>query len=290
MEIEQKLNKLRGFLYNTLIGNVLVLIIILASIYALVCFIKKADYSRETDSKISENVYEGCTVAGIGIHGTLLTYIPNHAENDTYFDYDVVASEEITWSIDNANADENIKAILVEVDSVGGSTVAGEEISNIIKNSEKPVIAFIREFGTSSAYWAVSSADKIFASKNSNVGGIGITMSYLSGAEKNINEGYVYQEISVGKYKDAGSPDKPLSSEEKAMFLRDSKIVYENFISQISENRKLPIEQVRKIADGATVLGEKAKELGLIDEIGSQTEAEKYLEETIGEEAIICWQ
>jgi len=81
----------------------------------------------------------------------------------------------------------------------------------------------------------------------------------------------------VGKYKDSGSPDKALTSEEKDLFLRDVNIIYQNFIKAVSDNRKLPIEKVKSFADGSTVLGEKAKELGLIDEIGGINEVEKYL-------------
>ncbi len=233
---------------------------------------------------------ETCSVAGIAIRGTLLSYIPPHPDGDPAYDYDLVSSENVIWFIDEANARDNIKAILVEVTSPGGSPVAGEEISRAIKESQKPVAAFVRDIGTSAAYWAITGADKIFASKNSDVGSIGVSMSYLNNVERNRNEGLDYEDLSVGKYKDAGSPDVALTQEEKAMFLRDLNIIYENFIAGVAENRNLSVEKVKSVADGASVLGEKAKELGLIDEIGGMPEALKYLEETTGEELEVCWQ
>jgi protease-4 len=151
-------------------------------------------------------------------------------------------------------------------------------------------VGLIRETGASAAYWAISSADKIFASKNSDVGSIGVTMSYLSNVEKNKKDGYTFEQVSIGKYKDSGYPNKPLTSEEKALFLRDSNIIYENFVKAVSQNRKIPINKVKGFADGSTVLGEKAKSLSLINEIGGIDEVEKYLEEVIGEKPEICWQ
>lgn len=239
------------------------------------------------DSDTSAN--EDCTVVGINLHGTLLTYLPYHSENDPYFDYDLVSSEDVTSTIEQANDESAIKAIMIEVDSGGGSPVAGEEIANAVKNSSKPVAVFIRGMGASSAYWAASSADRIFASKNSDVGSIGVTSSFISNVTKNSKEGYTYEQLTAGKFKDAGSPDRPLTSEERALFLRDINIVYENFIKAVAENRGLSVEKVRSFADGSTVLGEKAKSLGLIDEIGGRSEVEKYLEEKIGEKPEVCW-
>lgn len=233
---------------------------------------------------------KNCNVAGINLHGTIMTYIPFHADGDANFDYDTVGSEDILWSVNNANEDPNIKALIVEVDSYGGSPVAGEEISIAIKNSTKPVFGFIRENGLSAAYWAISSADRIWASKNSNVGSIGVTQSYLSYSEKNKKEGYLYEQLSSGKFKDSGTPDLSLTKEEKDLFMRDINIVYQNFMEAVSNNRNILIEDVKKFSDGSAVLGDKAKELGMIDEIGGINEVEKYIEEKIGEKVEICWE
>jgi protease-4 len=249
---------------------------------------KSSEESSLSDSDDTTN--DNCSVAGINLHGMIVTYIPLHSESDTFFNYDSVASENIIGAIKEANKDPKIKAIVVEVDSSGGFPVAGEEISDAIKNSEKPIMGLIRQTGASAAYWAISSADKIFASKNSDVGSIGVTSSYLSNVIKNNKDGYTYENLSAGKFKDSGNVDKPLTKEEKELFMRDINIVYENFVEVVSQNRKIPIEKVKDFADGSTVLGAKAKELGLIDEIGGINEVEKYLEEIIGEKPEICWQ
>lgn len=232
-----------------------------------------------------------CNVLGINLHGALLTYVPVQGSADDPDIYqaqygDAVGSEHISYYIEQANDDDEIKAIVIEVDSGGGYPVAGEEVAKAVETSSKPVIAVIRQSGTSAAYWAISSADKIFASRNSDVGSIGVTSSYLERTEKDTK----YVQLSSGKYKDAGDPDKPLTTEEKALLMRDIKLVHENFIDDIARYRNLSVEDVRTIADGSSVLGEKAKTLGLIDEIGGWTEASKYLESKIGVKPDVCWE
>lgn len=242
-----------------------------------------------TSSESDESDTSSCNVLGINLHGDLYTYIPESNDDDMLSEKDVVSSEDIMSSLLAADSDESIKAVILEVDSSGGYPVAGEEIANTIKAISKPVIAVIRQSGTSAAYWSIITADKIFASKNSDVGSIGVTISYLENVAKNEKDGLKYVQLSAGKYKDAGSPDKPLTEEEKALIVRDLKIVHENFIQDIADSRNIPIEKVRSIADGSSVLGLKAKELGLIDEIGGYLDAKKYVEEKIGETADVCW-
>lgn len=239
-------------------------------------------------SEYSDEDYD-CSVVGINLHGILWTYIPPQNEDDIFTDNDIVASEDINYLIKQANEDDDIKAILIEVDSQGGLPVAGEEVANALKNSEKPTVAVIRQSGLSAAYWAVTGADHIFASRNSDVGSIGVTSSYLENTGTNQKDGNVYVQLSSGKYKDAGDPDRPLTEEERQLFLRDIKIVHENFIEEVALNRDIPVADVQKIADGSSVLGARAKELRLIDEIGGISEAEKYLESIIGEKPEVCW-
>lgn len=275
-------------IFGYLISGIVKLILII--IFAVLLYLAFESLSPSEEDSFLSDSSNNCNVTGINLHGSLLTYVPNHAENDSYFDYDVTSSEDVLWSIRQANEDEEIKAIILEVNSPGGSMVGGEEIDNAIKNSEKPVIALIRDIGASASLLSISSADRIYASVNSTIGSIGVTMSYLSNEEKNKKDGYTYQQLSSGKFKDSGSPDKELTKEEKALMLRDIDISFNNFVKAISQNRNIPIDKVRQNADGSTFLGEKAKELNLIDEIGGIYEVEQYIKEITGEKPEICWQ
>ncbi len=227
-----------------------------------------------------------CTVAGIAIQGELYTY----GTTDAY-GYPISTSENLLYLLEQAEAAPNISVVLLEVDSPGGSPVAAEEIERYIKyNMSKPVVAQIRELGASAAYWAASAADIIFASSLSNVGSIGASMSYTDNSIVNEETGYTFNEINSGKFKDAGNPEKPLTEEERALFQRDVDIIHNAFTSVVADNRGLDVEQVRMLADGSTVLGEMAKDRGLVDRIGGIEEVKTYIRETHQIEPEICWE
>lgn len=248
-----------------------------------------------TDDLIAETAQEDnepdpdCSLVGINMHGGLLTYVPEGDTDNPLADSDVVASEAVVAMIEGADKDDKVKAILIEADSGGGSPVAGEEIAKALKRVTKPTAAVIRQNGLSAAYWAVTGADRIFASANSDVGSIGVTSSYLDNLGKNKKEGLNYVQLSVGKFKDAGNPDKPLTAEERALWLRDLKMVYRNFVNAVAANRQLAVAKVEKLADGRSVLGEEARSLGLVDAIGGVAEATKYLEGQTGVTLNACW-
>jgi protease-4 len=114
-------------------------------------------------------------------------------------------------------------------------------------------------------------------------------MSYLDAVEQNKKEGYTYNQLSAGKFKDTGDPDRPLSAEEVKLIMRDVNIMHRNFIRAVSENRKIDVEKVDSLADGSSMLGEAALYNGLIDQIGGIQDVESYLKEKIGEDATLCW-
>jgi protease-4 len=227
-----------------------------------------------------------CNVYGFEIYGELAIY--NYVGPDGLPPITAISGD-IADVIDSARENEKVKAVILNIDSGGGSPVAGEEVANALKRFDKPTVAVVRDSALSAAYLAASGADLIIASKNSDIGSIGVTMSYLDNVEKNKKEGLNFVSLSSGKFKDAGSPDIVLSPEAKELFARDLKIVHNNFITQVAENRKLDKSKVEKMADGSSVLGEAALNSGLIDRIGDMNDAREYLKEKMGEAAEICW-
>ena len=148
---------------------------------------------------------------------------------------------------------------------------------NAVKRLNKPSVALIREGGVSGAYLIASVANRVFASEISDIGSIGVTASYLDYSQQDKKDGITYNQLSSGKFKDTGSPDKPLTAEEKELIMRDIKISHEFFVKKVAENRKLDIAKVKQLADGSTMLGMAAKENGLIDEIGGIEEAKAWI-------------
>jgi protease-4 len=110
-------------------------------------------------------------------------------------------------------------------------------IADELKASTLPTAAFVFDMAASAAYLAASGADTIIATPMADVGSIGVTMSYLQNTKQNASNGLDYVELTSAKFKDTGSPDRPLTSEEKAMFQRDLDLAHGEFVSMISENR-----------------------------------------------------
>ncbi len=240
-------------------------------------------WSDDSDYINNESEYGECNVKGILLRGELALFINESSE------YMQSSSEDIVYAIKEAEEDANIKAILIEVDSHGGYPVADEEIANALIRAKKPTIALVRGIAASASYYAITGADIIFASQDSDIGSIGVTASYLDYSEMNEKKGVNFNILSTGKYKDIMSEDKELTEDEKELILRDLNIMNDNFIQAVATNRDLDVEKVRSLADGSTMLGKMAMEAGLIDRIGGEYEVKDYLKDIIGEEVNICW-
>jgi len=235
-------------------------------------------------SSYGEN--DSCNVIAFSLNGYVLTYTPLAPEE--YNDV-ITSSDDLAYGISSVETDPDIKGVIIAIDSGGGSAVGGEEIANALKNLQKPNVAYIRETGASAAYWAATGADKIYASKLSDVGGIGVTMSYLDDSKKLQEEGSKYIELSSAKFKDLGDTGRPLTTEERVIVMGDLLKAHKVFVSTVAENRKLDIKKVEAFSNGLTYMGEDALKMGLIDEIGDINSATKYIEEQIGEKAEVCW-
>ena len=197
----------------------------------------------------------------------------------------IVTPEMVETSMDAIEEDDTIKAVLVEVNSPGGLPVASERIAGRLRNSPLPTVGLIGDIGASGGYMIAAATDYLIASPMSTVGSIGVTMSYIEQSKKNEEDGLTYVELNTGKFKDSGSPDKPLSGEERELFQRDLDDLYETFIKMVSNYRSIPLEKVRELADGSTLNGERAKEAGLVDEVGGRNEAKAALAKILNLEA-----
>ncbi len=271
---------------------ILIAVLWFATIFALIederLLSRSGDES--VDMSETESGNSDCNVVGVVVHGEIVTYNSEDAYSDQgNLMYDQTSADGVMYDIRQAEMDDDVKAILVEIDSYGGSGVAGEEIMRELQQANKPVIAFIRKVAVSAGYLAATGADTIFASKFSDIGSIGMTMSYLQNTEKNAKEGVEFIDLSSGIYKNSGSPDKPLTENERALFMRDITIGADYFISLVAKNRRMDIEKVRALADGSSMMGEQALKEGLIDKIGTYQDAEIYLEQLLGTPVSICW-
>lgn len=215
-------------------------------------------------------------VAVIPIKGTIVT-----EAGKGIFAQDLTSSSSVIGLIDKAEKNPNIKAIVFEINSGGGTPVASDEIGSRIKKIKKIKVAWIREVGASGAYWIASATDHIIANRMSITGSIGVLGSYLEFSGLLSKYNVTYERLVGGKYKDIGSPYRKLSDDERDFFQKEIDIMHDYFIDEVAENRNIPRSKVESVATGLFYTGAEAKELGLIDEIGSEEEVKKYLEKKI---------
>ncbi|MBI2040621.1 MAG: signal peptide peptidase SppA [DPANN group archaeon] len=181
-----------------------------------------------------------------------------------------------------AGKDKEIKAVILEINSPGGTVVASKEIAAAVKELDKPVVAWIREEGASGAYWIASAADKIVADQGSITGSIGVTGSYLEFSKLFDKYGVTYNSLTSGKYKDTGSPYKNLSDSERSYFSGLINALKVQFVQAVAENRNLSFDYVNNLATGQVFLGTDAQNYKLVDVLGGRNEAQKTAEKLAG--------
>ncbi len=197
-----------------------------------------------------------------------------------------LSSKEIVGFIEDAEDNPQVKVLLLEINSPGGSAVASDEIATAVKKAQKPVVALIREAGASGAYWIASAADHVIANRMSITGSIGVLSSYLefSGLMNDYNVSY--ERLVAGERKDMGTPFKMLTEQERNIMQQKLDLIHEFFIKEVAANRNLEISQVKKIATGEFFLGVEALDLDLVDQLGGKEEAEAFIQEQYGLEDI----
>ncbi len=204
--------------------------------------------------------------------------------DDSYFAAGGASSSKIVEQIENARDNDAIEAVIVNINSPGGSAVASSEIANAIKELDeynKTSVALIRELGASGGYWIASSADHVIAHDLSITGSIGVISSYLDFSRLLENYNVSYQRLVAGDKKDMGVPFRELTDEEEELFQVKLDYIHEAFIQEVVENRDLSYDHVKSIADGSFLLGGEAFELGLVDQLGSKNDAIEYLEQEL---------
>ncbi|MBI5251513.1 MAG: signal peptide peptidase SppA [Desulfomonile tiedjei] len=195
----------------------------------------------------------------------------------------LTSSDEILKQIKKFRKKSSVKAILLRVNSPGGTVAPAQEIyREIVKTrKKKPVVVSMETVAASAAYYIASTADTIVCSQGTITGSIGVIM-VLPDIHKVIEKiGVDVNIIKAGKYKDIGSGVKPLSGEERNILDNFAAEVHEQFISDVARGRegKIDKDKLREIADGRFFTGEKAKEMGLVDTIGNFYDAVKIAAE-----------
>jgi protease-4 len=230
--------KLRGCLVGLIIGAVLT--------GAIIWLISGADLS-----------VKGNRVGEIDINGT------------------IISSQETLKQIKQFRKESSIKAIVLRIDSPGGAVGPSQEIYREIRRTipNKPVVVSMGSVAASGGYYIASAASYIVANPGTLTGSIGVIIHLPNLHDLFGKIGYQTTTIKSGKFKDIGNPSRDITPEEKELLQETIDETYHQFVRDVASARNLPEEQVRAVADGRIIMGEKALELKLVDQLGNFEDA-----------------
>ncbi|NTS78545.1 signal peptide peptidase SppA [Catenovulum sp. SM1970] len=194
---------------------------------------------------------------------------------DGYQDEGTIGGDSTARLLQKARLDDNVKAVVLRVDSPGGSAFASEVIRkeiDLLQQAGKPVVASMASVAASGGYWISTSADEIWASPTTITGSIGVFGMFMT--FENALDYLGVNADGVGTTELAGaSPMKELDPRYKAVIQHGVENVYDQFIEMVASNRQMTVEAVDKVGQGRVWTGAQAQQLGLVDELGTLDDA-----------------
>ncbi len=224
-------------------------------------------YTKYNKAKQGKSAYSANKIAVIIAEGTIMS---GKGGND------VIGSEKLIRQIRKARNDDKVKAIVLRINSPGGSALASDVIWREVQLTKgvKPIIASMSNLAASGGYYIAMGCDTIMALPNTLTGSIGIFSVYFQLDEFLADKiGITFDEVSTGELSNLGSPFNEFSEFESQRLQKGVNEGYERFTSKAAEGREMPIEELKKIAGGRVWTGAAAKELGLVDLLGGLTDA-----------------
>ena len=185
------------------------------------------------------------------------------------------SSTTIVKHLRDAEADKSIKAIVLRVNSPGGTPVAAQEIySQVNKTSQvKPVVISMGDIATSAAYYISAPSTKIVANPDTFTGSIGVIWTFQNRSSQNEKEGVEYFVAKSGPYKDVGATWRGLNDSEKDYVNAIIAQSYGRFVDAVANGRHMDRDEVQRLADGRVYTGQEARDLGLVDDLGGMYDA-----------------
>lgn len=249
--------------------------------------IMSTDFTSSLDSlneeEMTSTVLEGSDVsnqiARIKVDGTIMDMGAPSLWSGESYNHQLVLD-----SLDEVKDNDDIKALMLVVNSPGGGVYESAEIHEkieAIKKAGKKVYVTMENMAASGGYYISAPADKIYASKETLTGSLGVIMQSMNYKELADKYGVKFNTIKSGPHKDIMSPTKEMDEEERAILQKFVDESYEGFVNVISSGRHMDKAQVKKIADGRIYSGQQAKDLKLVDEIGNESDAMKALKNEI---------
>ncbi len=197
----------------------------------------------------------------------------------------IASSREIMKELERYGSDPYVKAIVLRIESPGGGVAAAQEIYNAVlklKEKNKKVVTSMGAVAASGGYYIACASDRIVANPGTITGSIGVIAQFINFEELLSKLGLKGYVIKSGRYKDVGSPFRSMSEDERKLVQEVIDDIHSQFVTAVSESRKIELEKVIEIADGRFFSGRRAKEIGLIDELGDLNDAIKIASSLAG--------
>jgi len=195
-------------------------------------------------------------------------------------------ADAVVDQIERADADRNVEALVVRVNTPGGEIVPSDDIRRTVADFDGPTVAYATDVCASGGYWIASACDHVVARENSLVGSIGVRGSTLNAADLAEHLGVDYERFVAGEYKDAGTPLRELREDERYYLQGLVDDLYESFVQQVAAARDLSIGAVED-TEARVYVGRDAAERGLVDELGTRDDVETHLETVLGHEVAV---
>lgn len=226
-------------------------------------------------------------IGGAFLFGAAVAFFTHSAsgESTTFFAGDRVGlvriegaifeSHEIIKQLEGFRKDDDIKAIIMRINSPGGSAATSQEIFHAVRKAagEKPVVASMESVAASGGYYVALGATTILANPSTITGSIGVRMEHVM-LKDLLNWAKIHVEtLKSGKFKDMGSTDRPLTKEERKLLNEILEDIHSQFKEAVLESRNIDRAQIDKIADGRVFTGREAFALNLVDKMGGYIEA-----------------
>lgn len=176
---------------------------------------------------------------------------------------------------------KKIKAVLLRINSPGGTVGTSQEINQAVTalRKVKPVYATMGDVAASGGYYVACAADKIYANPGTLTGSIGVILNGMNFKGLADKLGVQPQVVKSGTFKDIASPYRPMTEQDRTILQGLIDDSYDQFVNAVATGRKMKLEDVKKIADGRIYSGRQAKANGLVDELGSYQDALDALQE-----------
>ncbi len=231
--------------------------------------LRTTSLSRYTLSTVESSYGNDSTIGILHASGTIMSGRGSELNG-------ILGSDSFQESMEEFRDDDNVKAVVLRIDSPGGSATASESMWKAVKETtkKKPVIISMGDLAASGGYWLATAGDTIIASPHTLTGSIGVYgMHFSIGQMLETKLGITSDQVSTSNYADMFSGMRPLRPSERALMERSLNETYDTFLERVSDNRKMSTEAVHKVAQGRVWTGEAALEAGLIDKLGNLDDA-----------------